>query len=203
METGIFTFGDMLNYFPFRYVDRTKFHLIKDVNPDMNYVQVRGKLVSIVVVGEKRKRRLVGKLQDETGSLELVWFAGIKWLRESLQLNKEYIVFGRVSEYKGKGNIPHPEMEPAEESEKSLASSLQPVYPVTEKLKTRGLDSRGILLLQKTLHQQLPNIPEVLPPSVIDSFRLLSRHDSFTNIHFPQSADVLQNAEFRLKFEEF
>jgi ATP-dependent DNA helicase RecG len=202
-EAGIFTFSDLLNYFPFRYVDRTKFYKVKDIQPDLPYIQVRGKLMSIVVVGEKRSRRLVGKLQDETGSLELVWFAGIKWLKDSLQLNKEYIVFGRVSEFKGKVNIPHPEMEPADEADKSVATTLQPVYPATEKLKARGLDSRGILRLQKTLHQQLPMIPEVLSPAIIDSFRLLSRHESYTNIHFPQSAEKLQKAEFRLKFEEF
>jgi ATP-dependent DNA helicase RecG len=202
-EAGIFTFSDLLNYFPFRYVDRTKFQKIKDIQPDLPYVQVKGKLVSIVVVGEKRKKRLVGKLQDETGSLELVWFAGLKWLKESLQLNKDYIVFGRVNQFNSKLNIPHPEMELADEAEKSVASSLQPVYPATEKLKSRGLDSRGILRLQKTLQQQLPQIPEVLPASVIDSFRLLQRHDSYTTIHFSQSAEKLQKAEFRLKFEEF
>ena len=146
---------------------------------------------------------MVGKLQDNTGSLELVWFAGIKWLKDSLQLNKDYIVFGRVADFKGKVNIPHPEMEPAEEAEKLVASSLQPVYPATEKLKSRGLDSRGILRLQKTLQQQLPQIPEVLPVDIIESFRLLPRHESYTNIHFPSSAEKLQKAEFRLKFEEF
>ena len=202
-EAGIFIFSDLLNYFPFRYVDRTKFYLIKDVHPDLPYVQLKGKLVSIVIVGEKRKRRLVGKLQDATGSIELVWFAGIKWLKESLQLNKDYIVFGRITEFNGKINMPHPEMELLEEAEKSVASSLQPVYPAIEKLKSRGLDSRGILRLQKTLHQQLPQIPEVLPQAIIDSFRLLSRHESYTNIHFPLNAEKLQKAEFRLKFEEF
>ena len=202
-EAGIYTFGDFLSYFPFRYVDRTKFYKINEIHSDLPYVQLRGRLTSIAVAGEKRSKRLVGKLQDETGALELVWFAGLKWLKDSLQLNKEYVVFGRLSEYKGKLNMPHPEMEPADEADKQVASSLQAVYPATEKLKSRGLDSRGILRLQKTLHLQLPQIPEVLSPGVIDNFRLMSRHDAYSKIHFPGNADELQKAQFRLKFDEF
>ncbi len=140
---------------------------------------------------------------DGTGSIELVWFAGLKWLKDSLQLNKEYIVFGRVAEYKGHANLPHPEMELAEEADKTPPAALQPVYPATEKLKSRGLDSRGILRLQKTLHQQLPVIPEVLSKEIIESFRLLPRHEAYTSIHFPADNDAMQKAQFRLKFEEF
>jgi len=202
-EAGIFTFGDLLSYFPFRYVDRTKFYKIREVTADLPYVQVRGKLVSIVVVGEKRSKRLVGKLQDESGALELVWFAGIKWLKDSLQLNKEYIIFGRVTEYKGRYNMPHPEMELAEEADKQVASSLQAVYNTSEKLKSRGLDSRGMLRLQKTLQQQLPHIPEVLSNEIIDGLRLMPRHEAYVNVHLPESNEKLQKATFRLKFEEF
>jgi ATP-dependent DNA helicase RecG len=202
-EVGVFTFGDLLSYFPFRYVDRTKFYKIREVNADLPYVQLRGKLVSIAVAGEKRSKRLVGKLQDETGSIELVWFAGIKWLKDALQLNKEYIVFGRVTEYKGRFNMAHPEMEPAADTSTLIPSSLQAVYNTSEKLKSRGLDSRGILRLQKVLQQQLPQIPEVLSQGIIDNFRLMSRHESFVNIHFPENAEKLQKATFRLKFEEF
>lgn len=202
-EAGIFTFGDLLTYYPFRYVDRTKFYKVKEVNADFPYVQVRGKLVSIVMLGEKRTKRLVGKIQDETGSLELVWFAGIKWLKDSLQLNKEYIIFGRVTSFNGKLNMPHPEMELASEAEKHVASSLQAVYNTSEKLKSRGLDSRGMLRLQKTLQQQLPGIPEVLSPDIIDGLRLMDRHEAHVNIHLPESNEKLQKATFRLKFEEF
>ncbi|MCX6273895.1 MAG: DUF559 domain-containing protein [Bacteroidetes bacterium] len=202
-EAGIFTFGDLLTYYPFRYVDRTKFYKAKEVNADLPYVQVRGKLVSIVLIGEKRTKRLVGKIQDETGSLELVWFAGIKWLKDSLQLNKEYIIFGRVTSFNGKLNMPHPEMELASEAEKHVASSLQAVYNTSEKLKSRGLDSRGMLRLQKTLQQQLPGIPEVLSPDIIDGLRLMDRHEAHVNIHLPESNEKLQKATFRLKFEEF
>ncbi|MEO8086385.1 MAG: ATP-dependent DNA helicase RecG [Bacteroidota bacterium] len=202
-EAGIFTFGDLLTYFPFRYVDRTRFYKIKEVNAELPYVQVRGKLVSIVSVGEKRSKRLVGKLQDETGVLELVWFAGIKWLKDSLQLNKEYIVFGRVTDFKGHLNMPHPEMETAEETDKQVATSLQAVYNTSEKLKSRGLDSRGILRLQKTLQQQLPAVTEVLSKDVLDALRLMPRHEAYVNIHLPESNEKLQKATFRLKFEEF
>ena len=202
-EAGIFTFGDLLTYYPFRYVDRTKFYKVKEVNADLPYVQVRGKLVSIVMMGEKRTKRLVGKIQDETGSLELVWFAGIKWLKDSLQLNKEYIIFGRVTSFNGKLNMPHPEMELASEAEKHVASSLQAVYNTSEKLKSRGLDSRGMLRLQKTLQQQLPRISEVLSSDIIEGLRLMNRHEAHVNIHLPESNEKLQKATFRLKFEEF
>jgi ATP-dependent DNA helicase RecG len=202
-ETGIHTFGDLLSYFPFRYVDRTKYYRIKEVTAELPYVQVRGKLVSLAVVGEKRSKRLVGKLQDDTGMLELVWFAGIKWLKDSLQLNREYIIFGRIAEYKGHLNMPHPEMEASEEADKQTASSMQAVYNTSEKLKSRGLDSRGMLRLQKTLHLQLPRIPEVLSAEILEGLRLMPRHESYVNVHFPKSAEELQKATFRLKFEEF
>ena len=202
-ELGIFTFGDLLSYFPFRHADRTKFYKIKDVNPDLPYVQLRGKIISLVTVGEKRNKRLVGKIQDDTGVLQLVWFAGLRWLKDSLQLNKEYILFGRVTEFKGQFNMPHPEMELAEEADRQVSSSLQSVYNTSEKLKSRGLDSRGILRLQKTLHQQLPPIREVLPSDIIESFRLMPRHEAYTEVHFPDSTEKLQKALFRLKFEEF
>ena len=202
-EAGIYTFGDLLSYFPFRYVDRTKFYRINEVTADLPYVQIRGKLVSVVAVGEKRSKRLVAKLQDDTGAIELVWFAGIKWLKDSLMLNKEYVIFGRVAEYKGRLNIPHPEMEPAEDADRQVASSLQAVYNTSEKMKSRGLDSRGMLRLQKTLQQQLPQIPEVLSNPIVESLRLLPRHEAYINIHFPMSAEKLQKATFRLKFEEF
>ncbi len=202
-EAGIFTFGDLLSYFPFRYVDRTKFYKIREVNADLPYVQVRGKLVSIVIMGEKRSKRMVGKLHDDTGELELVWFAGIKWLKDSLQLNKEYIIFGKVTSFNGKLNMPHPEMETAEEADKQVATSLQAVYNTSEKLKSRGLDSRGVLRLQKTLQQQLPQIPEVLSHDIIDGLRLMNRHEAYVNIHLPENNEKLQKATFRLKFEEF
>ncbi len=202
-ESSIFTFGDLLSYFPFRYVDRTKFYKIKEVQSDLPYVQIKGKLVSIATMGEKRKKRLVGKLQDETGAIELVWFVGLRWVAESLQLNKEYIVFGRINEYKGHFNIPHPEMEPAAEADNQPVSALQPVYNTSDKLKSRGLDSRGILRLQKTLQQQLPQIPELLPQTITESLRLLSRQEAYINIHFPESEEKLKKATFRLKFEEF
>lgn len=202
-EIGIHTFGDLLSFFPFRYVDRTKFYKVKEVNADLPYVQLKGRLVSIAVAGEKRKKRLVGKLQDDTGAIELVWFAGIKWLKDALQLNKEYVVFGKVTDFKGRLNMAHPEMESAADADKSAPSALQAVYNTTEKLKSRGLDSKGILRLQKTLHQQLPHIPELLSPDILNGLRLMHRHEAYRNIHFPESAEVLQKASFRLKFEEF
>src|SRR5438034_6246104 len=121
-ELGIFTFRDLLEHFPFRYVDRTKFYKVKELTADMPYVQVRGVLKSLGEQGEKSKRRLVAKLQDETGSLELVWFKGLKWISQSLKLNSEYVVFGKPTAFKNSVNIVHPEMELAADANASVAS---------------------------------------------------------------------------------
>ena len=202
-ELGIFTFGDLLFHFPFRYVDRTRFYSIRELNADLPYIQVRGRIVSLVVKGDKRKKFMAGRFDDGTGSIELRWFQGLKWLQSTLQLNQEYILFGKPSEWNGAISVVHPELELAAEVNPALASSLQAIYATTEKLKTRGLDSRGILRLQKQLQIQLPpRFSETLPDNSVQSLRLMNRRDAFAAIHFPDSPEAQKKAEFRLKFEE-
>jgi ATP-dependent DNA helicase RecG len=203
-ELGIFTYKDLLEHFPFRYVDRTKFYKVKELTADMPYVQVRGILKSMGEQGEKGKRRLVARLQDETGMLELVWFKGLRWISSSLKLNSEYVVFGKPTAFKNSVNIVHPEMELAEEAYASVSTSMQAVYNTTEKLKAKAnLDSRAILRLQKTLQMQLPPVAETLPKPLLDDLRLVSRHEALVNIHLPESAMQQNKSSFRLKFEEF
>jgi ATP-dependent DNA helicase RecG len=202
-ELGIFTYKDLLEHFPFRYVDRTKFYKVKELSADLPYMQVRGVLKSLGEVGEKHKKRLVGRLQDDTGSVELVWFKGVKWLKEGLKLNTEYVVFGKPNEFNKKINIVHPEMETAAEASGVTSAKLQAVYSTTEKLKAKGLDSRGIHRLQKTLLPQVPPLAETLPQYLLEEMKLMKRDEAVRSVHFPQSVENEEKASYRLKFEEF
>lgn len=204
-ELGVFVFRDLLYYFPFRYVDRSKFHRIADVRDDSAYIQVKGKIVSMQTVGQKRAQRLVAQLRDDSGTIELVWFKGIKWITGFLNAGVEYAVFGKPSEFNGRFNFVHPEIEPAAvKAEDAIGLSLQPFYSSTEKSKVRGLDSKGIMRMQRTLLQSLPaQLSETLPSALMQSFNMLGLRDSLLNIHFPKDQNILRTAEFRLKFEEF
>jgi ATP-dependent DNA helicase RecG len=204
-ELGVFVFRDLLYYFPFRYVDRSKFHRIADVRDDSAYIQVKGKIVSMQTVGQKRAQRLVAQLRDDSGTIELVWFKGIKWITSFLNSGVEYAVFGKPSEFNGRYNFVHPEIEPAAvKAEDAIGLSLQPFYSSTEKSKVKGMDSKGIMRIQRTLLQLLPpQIQETLPHALMQSFNMVGLRDSLLNIHFPKDQDILRKAEFRLKFEEF
>jgi ATP-dependent DNA helicase RecG len=202
-ELGIFTFGDLLFHFPFRYVDRTRFYTTREINADLPYVQLKGRITKLTVKGENRRKHLSGIFQDEAGTLELKWFQGLKWVMQAVKLNTEYILFGKPSSFNGILNVIHPELELVAEASKEMASALQPVYPSTEKLKVKGLDSKGILRLQKQLQLQLPAaLKETLPPQSISQYRLIGRRSALTQIHFPDTPEALQQAESRLKFEE-
>ncbi len=213
-ELGIFTCRDLLFHFPFRYIDRTKFHRIRDVHNEGEQVQFRGILRRLETVGEGRGRRLVGSLRDETGMMELVWFQAIQWLEKSLTVGKEYIVFGRVNEFNGRFNITHPEMEEvpplsAAENEPSqggnnISRSFDPVYPSTDKLTQKGLDARGLRKLLRTLFDGLSpaELPETLPDYLTAQFKLVSRWEALGKIHFPANQHELDAATRRLKFEE-
>ncbi len=205
-ELNVYTFKDLLQFYPFRYVDKTKFYKVKDVNSDLAYVQLRGKIVGIKLQGEKRKLRCVATFMDDTGKLELIWFQGAKWFADNIQPNgtSEYVVFGKPAEFKGKFNIAHPEIDPVSAENTTLASSLQAVYNSTEKLKQRAsLDSKGIARLIKSM-LSMPNyrIDETLSESIIGRYQMMSRAEAIKQIHFPQNAEMLKKAEFRLKFEE-
>lgn len=203
-ELGIFTCRDLLLHFPFRYIDRTRFHRIRDVQNEGEQVQLRGILRRLETLGEGRSRRLTGTLRDESGAMELVWFQSILWMEKSLSVGKEYIVFGRVNEFNGRFNITHPEMEEANPDNTQKARTFDPVYPSTEKLTLKGLDARGLRRLTRQLLDILPPdaLPETLPDYFLERYKLIARRDALYSIHFPETQRELDQATRRLKFEE-
>lgn len=203
-ELNVFTFGDLLYHYPFRYVDRTKFHHIRDLQTEGEQVQLRGILRRMEMLGEGRAKRLTATLRDETGVLELVWFQATHWLEKSLVVGKEYIVFGRINEFNGRFNITHPEMEEVTPDQQQKPRIFEPVYSTTDKLTQKGLDSKGIRKLMRVLLDtlRLPDLPELLPDYLLDAYRLLPRWDALQKIHFPEQQLDVDGATRRLKFEE-
>ena len=203
-ELGIHKFRDLLHHYPYRYVDKTQFHRIAELGPDSGNVQLRGVLRRLSVAGGGRKRRLVGRLRDETGSIELVWFSGIHWLEKQLTVGARYVVYGRVNAFRKQLNIPHPEMEPVKEGKPAKAATLEPVYPSTDKLNTRGLNVKARRKLMKHLLERIEekDLPENLPPYVVKKFRFPSRYEAIRHIHFPKNQEQIKAARNRLKFEE-
>lgn len=202
-ELGIFRFEDLLNYFPFRYYDKKEICSIEEVNSAMPNVLLRGRIVSVDIQGVGRTQRLTAILQDETGKIELVWFQGIKWIKEKVLKGFEYVVFGKPTIFSGRFNIVHPEIETVAQFEANLAEGTIPVYNSGEGLKKKGLDSRGIAKLTETLLKTVENkIPENLPNYLVAKHHFISHEDAIRNIHFPQNEMLLHQAEERLKFEE-
>jgi ATP-dependent DNA helicase RecG len=203
-ELGILLYRDLLSYYPFRYVDRTRFYTINQINTDLPYVQLRGMIDSMEVVGQKHTKRLVVLFRDSTGILELVWFKGYNWIAQGLSLGKEYIVFGKPNEFKGRYNIAHPEIEAVTDELLKQQSAFQAVYNSSEKLKYRGLDSEGIRRAMRALISQLlpEHLQETLGEELIQDHQMLSRFEALKYIHFPENADRLRKSEFRIKFDE-
>ncbi|OQX82448.1 MAG: ATP-dependent DNA helicase RecG [Bacteroidetes bacterium 4484_276] len=202
-ELGIFKFQDLLNYYPFRYIDRSKFTNVSNIQSDSAYIQLKGKIHGLKTIGKPGSQRLVGFLRDATGDIELVWFKGLKWVVDKIKPNEGYIVFGKPNYFNGKYNIVHPEIEPASEAEKGVNATLQPFYSSTEKLKARGLDSRGIAKLTKTLVDKINhNIDETLSAEIVGQLKFIHREKAIINIHHPENQDILDKAIARLKFEE-
>ncbi len=202
-ELGIHTFGDLLEYYPFRYLDRTRFITINQIAETNNYIVTKGVITDIKTVGEGRKMRLTAILRDVTGSLELVWFQGIKWVKESLRTNVEYLVLGRPTLFNGSYNIAHPDLEPVKPEGEAVAQSFIPIYSSTEKLKSRGFSTKGISkIMSVLLGDAHGNIPETLPKHIISRFGLMGREEAMFNIHFPKDAETNAKAVRRLKFEE-
>ncbi len=203
-ELQVFTIGDLLQHYPFRYIDRTKFYKIQQVDPDMIGAQVIGRLISLQETGEKRARRLVGLLKDDTGQIELVWFQGAAWLKKNLKIGAAYIIYGKPSEFNGILSMTHPEMELYQATEKKIGNmTMQPVYPTTEKLKKFNLDSKGLQKLQQTaLEAVYPSLTEGLPTYILEKHRLMDYQKALLSIHFPQNTQELDAAVRRLKFEE-
>ena len=202
-ELKIKTFGDLITYFPYKYIDRTKFYRISEIHAQMPYIQVKGKISSLETVGTGNKQRLTAWFYDNTGKIELVWFRSIKWQIQNLKKDKEYIVFGKPSEFSGRINVVHPEMEIEEEKQLKPSGIFQGYYITTENMKKKYLNSKALNKLQLTLiHLAKGRIRETLPLAVIKKLRLVSLEEALINIHKPEDTIALKNATFRLKFEE-
>ncbi|AFL81788.1 ATP-dependent DNA helicase RecG [Aequorivita sublithincola DSM 14238] len=202
-ELGIHTFQDLLNLFPNRYLDRTQYYKIAQLQQTNSEVQIIGKITHIKTVEQKRGKRLVATFIDETGSIELVWFRGQKWIRENLKLNVPYVIFGKTNYFNGSFSMPHPEMELLDAHEKSIRSAMQPVYPSTEKLGNSGITNRVINgLMQQLFLESKNNFAETLSKPLLDELKLASKREALFNIHFPKSQAHLARAQYRLKFEE-
>ena len=205
-ELGIFSYIQLLQHYPYRYVDKTKFHQIKDVVQEGEYVQIKGILRRIQTIGEGRKRRMTGVFRDETGFMELTWFKGLSWV-QNLQVGVEYIVYGKPTVYKGNISMVHPEITLLSEAKKANAPTLEPLYSTTEKMRTKRLDTKGLLNIMRNLfiqlHPQRNHIPETLPDYLIKNLRLPSRYNAWIGIHFPRNKRQCEQAQRRIKFEEF
>ena len=203
-ELNIKSFGDMLLFFPFRYIDRSRIYTISEVEPSMSYIQLRGKITRINLAGEKGPaRRLIATLSDPTGSIDLVFFQGIKWTKERLRLNQEYIVFGKPTVFNQSLNIVHPEIDSVTEENPIYVGNMIGVYSSTEKLRGGGISNKVIARLQSALIKQCgEGIRETLPEWLISEKRLMPLKEAIQNIHFPSDLKQLASAQFRFKFEE-
>lgn len=202
-ELNIYTFRDLLYFFPYRYIDRTKFYRIRELHSELPYIQLKGRITGYEKIGAKRGQgRLVAEFSDGTGVIELVWFRGHKWISQSYPAGKEYIIFGKPSVFKNRINLIHPEVDDISK-EKLVSTRLQPMYSTTEKMKNNYLTSR---VIQKMVHTLLElvgkNIEETLPSYLLKKAGLVPLHDALHNIHYPDNPDKLKKAEYRLKFEE-
>jgi len=203
-ELGIRVFKDLLEHFPFRYIDRTKYHQIAELHPDQPEVQIIGRLVAVQEDGPPRKKRLTAKLQDASGVLTLVWFRGVRWIKDSLPLNEEVVVFGRPIKYGAQLQIAHPEIERMTQHKQGVRSHLSPVYPSTEKLTKKGLNGKAIAKLTANLLTTLHGVGlERIPERIRSSYALIGAAEAYRCIHFPTSDRELKEALRRLKFEEF
>lgn len=201
-EAEITSYEDLLFYFPYKYVDRSRFYTVAEVNGNMPYIQLKGRILSFDTLGEGRTRRLVARFADGTGTIDLVWFKGLNYVTEKYKTNTEYIVFGKPTEFGHVYNIPHPDIDTPDKADQ-VAKGLTPFYNTTEKMKKAFLNSRAIQNLQYTLLSQLNwRLPETLSPDVLARTRMISLTEAIRNIHFPESADRLRDARLRLKFEE-
>ena len=201
-ELQIFTFGDLLQHYPFRHEDRSKFYKIRELQTDLPYVQIIGEFKSFKTIGMGRKSRLVGTFADETGTIEMVWFKGVQWIQKSLTIGVKYVAFGKATLFNGKFNIAHPEVEVLTEKN-AKGGYLIPVYHTSEKMKKKGLDSKFLTKAMKVLLVEAVNhITETLPDKLLKKFKLIDKKTAVVAMHFPRNAQQLTIAQNRMKFEE-
>ncbi|MDC1355303.1 ATP-dependent DNA helicase RecG [Flavobacteriaceae bacterium] len=202
-ELGISTYQDLINLFPNRYIDRTRFYKIAQLQPSKAEVQIVGQITGFKELGQKRAKRLVATFRDETGFIELVWFRGHKWLREQLKTHTDYVIFGKLNLFNGVFSMPHPDIELKTDYDKSLSKAIQPIYPSTEKLANRGISNRVICKIMEQLFLQFDGrFEETLSSDILEHQKLISKSEALVNIHFPKSQKLLSLSQFRLKFEE-
>ncbi|MDT0607710.1 ATP-dependent DNA helicase RecG [Croceitalea rosinachiae] len=202
-ELGMETFGDLLQLFPNRYLDKTQYYKINQLRDSGADVQITGKIIHLKTVEQKRGKRLVATFVDDTGQLDLVWFRSQKWIRENIKLNEFYVVFGRINKYSSSFSMPHPEMELLTEHQAGLKINMQPIYPSTEKLSNSGITNKVISkLIQQLFIETKADFEETFSKALLDELKLISKVDALLNIHFPKSQELLTKAQFRLKFEE-
>ncbi|WP_299610958.1 ATP-dependent DNA helicase RecG [uncultured Aquimarina sp.] len=201
-ELGIHTYQDLVNFFPNRYIDKTNYYKINELQRTSAEVQIVGKIIHIKTVEQKRGKRLVAKFMDDTGEMELVWFRGHKWIKENLKLNTPYVIFGKTKYYNG-FSMPHPEMELLSEHQKNLKIMMQPVYPSTEKLSNRGITNRVISkMMQQLFLDTKARFYDTLSEEIRTELKLIPKNEAILNIHFPKNQELLAKAQYRLKFEE-
>jgi len=202
-ELRISTYRQLLLHYPFRYIDKSQVFKIAEINSDEIHIQLRGKVVELKTLGEKRGKRLVATLKDDTGEIELVWFKGIKWLASSITIGKEYVVYGKPSEYNHRYNIAHPDIDLVDQALIANQVTLESVYATTEVLTRMSLNAKGIHKILQNLIVQIPNkIQETLPVSIIEELKLIDRERAIINVHAPENEYLLQKSRYRLKFEE-
>ncbi|NRD24216.1 DUF559 domain-containing protein [Winogradskyella litoriviva] len=202
-ELGIHTYQDLINLFPNRYIDRTHYYKINQLLRNGAEVQIIGKLMGFREVAQKRGKRLVADFRDDTGQMELVWFRGQKWIRESLKSGQTYVIFGKTNWFGGKYSMPHPEIELQKEHESNLRSAMQAIYPSTEKLSNKGITNKVTSkIMQQLFLETKGRFVETLPDSILKELKLISKSEALFNIHFPKTPELLARAKFRLKFEE-
>lgn len=202
-EVSIFSFADLLTFFPFRYIDRSKFYLISEIRDESTYIQLKVTLEQWQTIGKLHSQRLVATVRDSSGVIELVWFQGGRWISDKLKPGQEYVIFGKPTLFNGHWNIPHPDLEIPSDRPLPLSETLRPVYRSTEKLKSKGLDFKGIgKLLKNLMLNENFHVPENLTKEILQHLKLMGRQEAFINIHFPSSPEALERAQARLKFEE-
>ncbi|WP_435262418.1 ATP-dependent DNA helicase RecG [Tenacibaculum sp. nBUS_03] len=202
-ELGIKTCRDLLHLFPFRYVDKTQFYTINQLQQNSSEVQIVGKITGIKNVKQKRGSRLVATFIDASGSIELVWFKGAKWIKDNLKVNVPYVIYGKLNWYNGTASMPHPEMETVQAYKSKLQMAMQPVYPSTEKLANKSISNKVIgTMIQNLFKQVFGLIEETLPAYLLNEYQLIAKKEALLNIHFPKNQELLTKAQFRLKFEE-
>ena len=202
-ELQIKTCTDLLHLFPFRYIDKTQFYKINQLQNSGADVQIVGKITRVKTVQQKRGSRLVATFIDETGSIELVWFKGVKWIKDSLKINVPYVIYGKLNSFNNSFSMPHPEMELLSEYKKKVQSAMQPVYPSTENLSKKNISNKVIRTIMQNLFVQIDGkIEESLSEGFINQYGLMSKKEALLNIHFPKSQENLAKAQYRLKFEE-